>query len=344
MRRGAVRGVSWGAAPPLTANRAGQLVRMLLLLFIAIMAGAASALLAAGVAAGSVLAVPLFYLAPMPVMVAGIAFSPLAALLAALFAAIGLGLSFDSTFLMAYVVGMGLPAVGLSYAALLARAEPAGEKGLLWFPVGGLVFLAALFATIGVIVAILSMSGADHGNYHTTIVDLVDALASDRTHAPPEREIVETADLVALVLPPMAGIVSMLSLLVCLYLAGRAALVSGRLNRPWPSLAALRLPGYALPALAAVAVLSMVPGMVGLCASVAVATLALAFMLAGFSVVHAITMGMGPRFIILGVVWGTTLLLGWPAVFLAGLGCADAVLDLRARFGTNRRPPAANDR
>jgi len=112
-------------------------------LLIALAAAAASALLAAGVAAGSVLAVPLFYLAPLPVMIAGLAFSPIAAGLAVVFAGIGLGLMFGGTFLVAYVVGMGGPAFALAYAALLARPDAEGRDGLVWFPVGSLVLLAA---------------------------------------------------------------------------------------------------------------------------------------------------------------------------------------------------------
>ena len=101
-----------------------------LTLLIAIAAAAASALLAAGVAAGSVLAVPLFYLAPLPVMIAGVAFSPIAAGLAVVFASIGLGVMFGGTFLMAYAVGMGAPAFALAYAALLAQQDEAGgEEG-----------------------------------------------------------------------------------------------------------------------------------------------------------------------------------------------------------------------
>lgn len=316
---------------------------MILFLLVAIAAGVASALLTAGVAAGSMVAVPLFYLAPLPVMIAGIAFSPAVAFIAALIAAAGLGWAYGGSFLLAYVVGMGVPAFGLSYAALLARAEPAGRDGLLWFPVGGLVLLAALFSTIGVTVAVLTLA-SDYDTYLTTIINMMDALTATRAHVPPEQDTVRMAELVAQVLPPMAAVASMVSLLACLYLAGRAALFSSRLSRPWPSLASLRLPARTLPVVAVAAVLSLLPGMIGLLSSAALATLLLAYALAGFSVVHAITMGMGLRSIILTGLWAATLMLGWPAIFMAGLGCLDAVLDLRSRYTRGRQPPAANDR
>lgn len=310
---------------------------------VAIAAGVASALLAAGVAAGSIVAVPLFYLAPLPVMITGMAFSPVAAFVAVLVASVGLWWNFGGTFLLAYVLGMGGPALGLAYAALLARAEPAGRDGLLWFPVGGLVLLAALFATIIVCVAVLIMA-PDYETYRATVINMVDAMTASQTRLPPEQDTVRMAELVAQVLPSMAAAASMGSLLVCMYLAGRATLVSGRLARPWPSLSAVRLPVKTLPALAVSAVLSLLPGMLGLLSSVALATLVIAYALAGFSALHAMTMGMGARFLILAGAWTATLLLGWPGVIMAMLGCVDAVMDLRSRFRAGRQPPPANDR
>ncbi|MFG1477803.1 DUF2232 domain-containing protein [Xanthobacter sp. V4C-4] len=312
------------------------------LLLIAIAAAAASALLAAGVAAGSMLAVPLFYLAPLPVMIAGIAFSPIAAALAVVFAGIGLGLMFGGTFLLAYAVGMGAPAFALAYAALLARPEPAGRDGVAWFPVGGLVLIAAAFATVGVWVAVLSMA-TDYDAYKAAITLAVEAMVTPGPaglgHDP-----AAIGAFMAHVLPPMAGLITMVSQLICLYLAGRAALISQRLARPWPQLSALRLPRIAGYALAGGLLITLLPGMAGLAGSVAAATVLFAFALTGFAVVHAITLGHGARFLVLAGLWVTTLVLGWPVVAMAVLGFADSLFDFRSRFASGLGPPAANDR
>lgn len=315
------------------------------LIVIAIVAGAASALLAAGVAAGSLLAVPLFYLAPLPVMIAGIAFSPWAALGAAIVAAGSLGFVFGRALLLAYVMGMGGPAFALSYAALLAREEPAARDGVLWFPVGGLIAMAAGLATLAVLVALFSMAWSFEA-YEASVVSAFEALVGQggQSTLSSGTDTATMGALLARLLPPMAGVLSMISQLACLYLAGKAALVSQRLTRPWPDLAAFRLPRGTPVALAGALALTLAPDMLGLAASVAAATLILAYALAGFALVHALTRGHSARILVLSGVWMTSLMLGWPLLAMAVLGFVDAMLDLRARLATAKGPPAANDR
>lgn len=315
------------------------------LLGIALAAGAASALLAAGVAAGSMLAVPLFYLAPLPVMIAGLAFSPVAAGLAVLVACVGLLIGFGGHFVGAYVLGLGGPAFGLSYAALLARADPAARDGLVWFPVSQLVLLAALFATIGIAVA-LFMTAGSHEAYMEAVGRAFEALmqASGGMAVPPGADNAVMGEMVARILPPVAASASMVAHVGCLYLAGRAARTSGGLVRPWPDLSALRLPASALGALGVALLVSMLSSLLGLVAAAAAATLLFAFALGGFSVVHSLTMGQGARPLILVALWGSTGLLGWPVLAMALLGLVDALFDLRSRFPRASGPPAANDR
>lgn len=317
------------------------------LLIIALAAGAASALLAAGAAAGSMLAVPLFYLSPLPVMIAGIAFSPIAALVAAAAAGSGLALVFGSTFLLTYVLGLGGPAFGLSYAALLARPDPAARDGLVWFPVGWLVLLAAAFSTIAVAVALLTIGGG-YDAYRAAVVATVEALLSSQ--GAPAGGLGHGYDaatfgaLLAGVLPGLAAATGMVAQLACLYLAGRAAMISGRLRRPWPPIAAFRLPPATSLVLAVAIGLSMAGAMLGLSASAAAATLVCAYALAGFAVVHAVTQGHAARFLILAALWLTTLALGWPVLAMAVLGFVDGMFDLRSRIAAGNGPPAANDR
>ncbi|MEP9352398.1 DUF2232 domain-containing protein [Xanthobacter sp. KR7-65] len=317
---------------------------MLPFLLIGMAAGLASALLAAGVAAGSTLAVPLFYLAPLPVMIAGIAFAPLAALVAVAVGGGGLALIFGTTFLITYLVSLGGPAFGLSYAAMMARQDPAGRDGLVWFPVGGLVLLSAAFSTLAVVIALFAVAG-DYDSYRSAVIGAFEALLAGQVMpgAGPQDPTAVGA-LIARILPGMAAVLTMLSQLVCLYLAGRAALISGRLKRPWPSLSAFRLPPVTSLVLAVAIALAMAGEMVGLSASAAAATLIFAYALAGFAVVHAITLGHAARFLILAGLWLTTAVLGWPVIAMAVLGFIDGMFDFRSRMATGRGPPAANDR
>ena len=60
----------------------------------------------------------------------------------------------------------------------------------------------------------------------------------------------------------------------------------------------------------------------------------------GFAVLHAITRGMASRIFLLGGVYLTVLVLGWPVLALCLLGLIDTAFDLRMRVAGKRGPPA----
>src|SRR5690349_24107655 len=94
---------------------------MMNLVLIGIGAGAAAALLFASVTSGTLLSIPLFYLAPLPIMIAGLGWSHWAALTAAVAGAAALGLVFGAVLLFAFLAGAGVPGWALGYLAMLAR-------------------------------------------------------------------------------------------------------------------------------------------------------------------------------------------------------------------------------
>lgn len=316
---------------------------MALLLLIAVAAGAASALLAAGVAAGAVMAVPLFYLAPLPVMIAGMAFTPLAAGIAVAVAALSLMASISGAFALTYLAGLGAPAFILSYAALLAQADPAAPGGMRWFPVAGLMLLAVALAGIGVGLGLFAVSGS-YEAYLELVGENFAALVASQNAPAPQGDVAAMGQLVARMMPPIAGGMSFIAFIADLYLAGRAALISGRLNRPWPDLTALRLrPAWAGVALALLIVGGQMESLIGLVALAFATALVIAYALAGFALVHARTRGQSARAVRLAGLWIATVMLGWPLIGMAVVGIADSFLDLRNRK-RNGGPPAANDR
>src|SRR6266446_765625 len=75
---------------------------MMQLYLIGLSAGAAAALLFASVASGSLLSVLLFYLAPLPILIAALGWSHWAALIAAVVASASLAAIFGSFFFVAF--------------------------------------------------------------------------------------------------------------------------------------------------------------------------------------------------------------------------------------------------
>jgi hypothetical protein len=317
---------------------------MIQTLLIALGAGAASALLVATVATGSALSVPLFYLAPLPVLIVGLGWSQMSALIAASAAAVGLGVLFGVELLVAYVAGVGLPAYALAYLTLMARPN-ASTGALEWFPVGRLVLAAAILGSLAV-AALIPLVAGDVETYQAALKALMTSMLQERAgELPPDAD--RLTDFLVLVMPLAAAVLTMVTQLGNLWLAGRVARTSGRLMRPWPDLAALTLPRGAIVLFgAAIGIAALMTGFVGLIAETLSATLIMAFAFAGLAVVHGVTRGAAGRGLVIATVWLAALVLGWPFAVLAMLGVADIFLDLRTRM-RNRRPPgsppAAND-
>ena len=96
---------------------------------IGIGAGAAAALLFASLTSGSMLSIILFYLAPLPVMIAGLGWSHWAALVAATAGSLAIAAAFGGVLFLTFVVGIGAPAWWLCYLSALARPLPAAPGG-----------------------------------------------------------------------------------------------------------------------------------------------------------------------------------------------------------------------
>ena len=94
-----------------TSNRskgAGQL--MIAIVLIAMAAGSASALMFASIISGALISLLLFYLAPLPLMVAALGWGPLSATIGGIAAATGLAAIFGFPYSLAFVVTVALPA------------------------------------------------------------------------------------------------------------------------------------------------------------------------------------------------------------------------------------------
>lgn len=311
---------------------------------IAFGAGAASALLVATVATGSALALPLFYLAPLPLLIVGLGWSHLSALVAASAAAVAIGVFFGLELLLAYVAGVGLPAYVLAYLALMAR-EPQPGAPIEWFPIGRVVLAAAILGCLAVAALIPLVAGSIEG-YQAALRVLFQAMFEERPGAGgPDVE--RLVDLLVLVMPPAAAVVTMVTQIGNLWLGAHIARVSGRLMRPWPDLAAISVPRPTVALLVgALIAASLAGGFVGLMTELLSATLVMAFAFIGLATIHWITRGAAGRTLVIATVWIAALALGWPFAVLALLGLAETLFGLRGRFrrgGPPGRPPAAND-
>src|SRR4051812_50170712 len=95
---------NFGSASNRSKERDSSMMQVAL---IGVSAGAATALLFASVASGSALSVPLFYLAPLPILIAAMGWSHWAALIAAVVASAGPPAVVGTVFFIAFLVRVG---------------------------------------------------------------------------------------------------------------------------------------------------------------------------------------------------------------------------------------------
>jgi predicted membrane protein DUF2232 len=323
---------------------------MMQIVLVGLGAGVAAALLFASVASGSMLATLLFYLAPLPILIAALGWSHWAGLLAGLVAATSLGVALNLYFFAFFFVGIALPAWWLSYLALLARPVATnGSTTLEWYPIGRLVLWAALISAAIIIVAVLNL-GADKETFQTALRSAFERALRIQGHLPVDApdslrsDIDRLIGIMVAVILPVAAVISTFLSVLNLWLAGRIVRVSGRLARPWPDLSALTLPAFA-PALVAAAIAgSFLPDIAGILSGVVAASLFAAYAILGFAVLHTITHGLPNRAFALTctyvavVVFGL-LLFGSSILAMSLLGLADAAFNIRARAALKRGPP-----
>ncbi|HEV2727564.1 MAG TPA: DUF2232 domain-containing protein, partial [Solirubrobacterales bacterium] len=307
-------------------------------------AGLVSALLFTVVAKGAPLAVVLSVVLSLPIFIAALGWNHRAGLVATAAGALALTFAFKLSLGMTFAVGWGLPAWWLAYLALLGRPRPdgSGANGALeWYPIGKLLFWAALAAALIALALAAAIGGGDHAAYRDAMRGGFEALLRNMTRTPAEAP-----------LPPVRGIPAedlvngfvaaapfgmawsfALVLVINLWLAGRIVAISQRLVRPWPFTPATALPRLALGALAGAVLLAFLPGFPGVAGIALAGALGAAFALQGLAFVHDTTQGKPGRGALIAATWFLAIAIGhiaWPLLALAGL--ADAAIGLRKRL------------
>ncbi len=301
---------------------------MIKLLGIALGAGVTSAVLFAVARTGSPAALVLAYLAPLPIMIAGLGFTHAVGGAAALIGGGAIGIAMGPVAGLLFLAALGLPAWHLSRLSLLgrpadARAAVAPEAG--WYPVPKLLLNLAAVAAAPVL-AIGAALVWKIGGYERTVSLLATRLATllSRESIP---ETLPFADLVRIA--PVAMAASSVSMLaVNLWLAARSVQLSSLLIRPWPNLPdALRLPRPAVAVFAAFGAASLLPDPYGVAAAVLAAALGILFVFEGLAAAHVLTRGLSARIVTLTAIYlATALLMPWPLLALALLGCIDCLV------------------
>ena len=330
-----------------TSNRskgAGQL--MIAIVLIGLAAGCASVLMFASIASGALISLLLFYLAPLPLMVAALGWGPLAATVGGIVAASGLGAMFGLPYCIAFAITVALPAWWLGHLALLGRpiADPPAGNGaapaapqLEWYPVGRILLWIAGFASLATITALLTL-GSDAETITNSLRSGLMRILGPRDAAA-SRDIERWVAAFAIVAPAAATIVAMMTLTLNLWLAGKITATSGRLQRHWPELKSAELPPMTLVVLCVALALCFVGGLVAMFSQIVTTALMMAYGLTGFAVLHTLTLALKSRVFWLCCTYAIVVAFGWPLLAMIALGLADAMFGLRQRYLRGKPPP-----
>jgi hypothetical protein len=320
---------------------------MIAILLIAIAAGAASALMFASIASGALISLALFYLAPLPLMVAALGWGALCASIGGIAAASCLGIVFGLPYCIAFVIMVALPAWWLGHLALLGRpianavssgngASPVAPD-LEWYPVGRILLWIAASAALTTMTALLTLG--------TDAATITGAMRRgwmrilDLGEAQPTAELEQWVDALVAIAPDAAAIWAMTTMTLSLWLAARITATSGRLHRPWPDLRSVELPPMTLAALCVAVAFGFSGGLLAMLAQIVTTALMMAYALTGLAVLHTVTLSSKSRALWLGCSYAIVVVFIWPLLLMAVLGLADAVFRIRQRYLRGRPPP-----
>jgi hypothetical protein len=319
---------------------------MIAITIIALAAGCASALMFASIISGALISLVLFYLAPLPLMVAALGWGPIAATIGGIAAASGLGAIFGLPYCIAFAVTVALPAWWLGHLALLGRPLPHAAAGngsappapqFEWYPVGRILLWIAAFAALTTIAAMLTLG--------TDAEAITGALRRGLSRILTPRDAGSSGDIerwvaaLAIIAPMAATIVAMMTLTLNLWLAGKITATSGRLQRPWPDLKSAELPPMTLVVLSIVLAFCFVGGILAMFAQIVATALMMAYALTGFAVLHTLTLALKSRVIWLCCAYAVVVTFGWPVLAMIALGLADAIFGIRQRYLRGKPPP-----
>lgn len=314
-------------------------------LLIALGAGLISAVVFASATTGPLLMrMILFLLTALPLFLAGLGLGPRAAAVAGFSGALLVLVAGSPIGALVFAASQVIPAAILVYLVMLNRATDDGRTE--WYPVGRIVIAAALiagsFATLT-----LFLLGGDIETLRSALRGMLQTFVDNELPKMPDAPTLGPADIdeatgIALALLPAASAISTMgSLLFNLWLAGRITMASGRLQRPWPDLAAMVYPPTAPLMLAAATAAGFLAGLPGMIAAGFAGPLLFSYVLLGLAVVHYTTRGRSWRpFALWGLYASLFIMNTLASLAIALLGLAEAIWPMRKLSPPPDEPPS----
>lgn len=304
-------------------------------LIVALIAGFASALMSGLVVPSSAPLLMLSLLAPAPLMIAGFGWHPLAAALGGLFAAFIAQMSTSTVAALMVCALIAAPAYGVTALSLnrfsMLDARPARDGK----EMGGIGVLLVIFLALTGVLAAMAIEpdfAALERKLRAAMEVTMQAMMgmeAPALPAPRAEAMGRMYDIFAKILLPLSALVTLVTLTISSTLAVQVAERAGLLAYPRPDFRRFRVPGGGLILIGLALLVASRPGYLGAMGDIVLAGMLFLYLLQGLAVVHARTLGMSGRGVLLFLTWGVLIVFGFPAFLFMLVGLADHLLDFR---------------
>jgi hypothetical protein len=298
-------------------------------LLLAVGAGLTGAILFATLLSGSLWALALSYLAPLPLFVAGLAFGVGGVAVAAASASIAMATAGGFAIGLTFAITYAAPTLIMTRQALLHREDAEGRT--VWFPAGSLVLSLTVLAVAAYLMLLMALAGAEGGLEGFLRAALLQAF---RAVAPPDAPPGATdalASVFARYAPGLTAVTWMQMIAVNGILA-QALLSASKWNlRPSPAMADIQLPTWLPIAAAILALGAFFSDAAGAIATNLLIIVLATFLFAGFAVIHTLSARWNYQRLWLTLIYTITFTFPWPVLLIAGLGILETSIGLRRR-------------
>jgi Predicted membrane protein (DUF2232) len=308
-------------------------------IFIAAIAGLASALLSGILTPGSMTMAMLIFLAPLPLFIAGLGWHAYVAALGGLLATLAINVTLGTRPSLAFLGSIALPTFVLCYAAdrLFGREDATMRHPGLDL---GRLAIAAVMGIAFIIVATTISIEPDFAEFQRRLRGMVEQIIRGMFNRPgqtfPAEQAAMLTDLMTRLMLPLSGGLLITSIVISGTLGLQITERAKRLAWQRPDFRSFRLPGGALILFGLALLATMLGGYVSLFAEIVLIGLAVMFMLQGLAVMHVRMAGKPAKGFVIGTAWTLIVVMGFPALVFIGIGMADHLVDFRRpRAGQN---------
>lgn len=296
-------------------------------ILVGLLAGLSTALLLVSAGMPSLLSIFLAAAATMPILIAGLGWSNLAAGIAVITAAAIVAVVTSPLAAGVTAVTTLLPAAWMAHLSNLARPadEVGGDEGaVIWYPLPEMLLRACVVVVIG-----LCVLGYAVGYGPELVERMVDSLVTslgegNAEFQPGAAAIAEIKSFTAFFIPIIQGATGVMILMASLYLASAIVRLSGLSKRPRDDVPmTLRMPRAGIFAFVVGLALTFAGGQLAYVGWAIVGAFGAGFALSGFAIAHAMTRGKPWRGMAIWLIYVSVVLFTLPLILFLFLGLAD---------------------